>query len=76
MYRDIDYDFNFIRKQSYISKTPYFLLRLYLELSQFLIDATPVTGAHLLLVQGQLQEWTEHSHIDLPKSETSRDIKK
>jgi hypothetical protein len=26
--------------------------------------------------QGQLQEWTEHSHTDLPKSETSRDIKK
>jgi hypothetical protein len=29
-----------------------------------------------VLVQGQLQEWTEHSHTDLPKSETSRDIKK
>ena len=28
------------------------------------------------LEQGQLQEWTEHSHTDLPKSETSRDIKK
>jgi hypothetical protein len=28
------------------------------------------------LSQGQLQEWTEHSHTDLPKSETSRDIKK
>ena len=28
------------------------------------------------LNQGQLQEWTEHSHTDLPKSETSRDIKK
>ena len=26
--------------------------------------------------QGQLQEWTEHSHTDFPKSETSRDIKK
>ena len=26
--------------------------------------------------QGQLQEWTEHSHTDLPKSETSRYIKK
>ena len=28
------------------------------------------------LNQGQLQEWTEHSHTDLWKSETSRDIKK
>jgi hypothetical protein len=28
------------------------------------------------VIQGQLQEWTEHSHTDLPKSETSRDIKK
>ena len=28
------------------------------------------------LAQGQLQEWTEHSHTDPPKSETSRDIKK
>jgi hypothetical protein len=27
------------------------------------------------MIQGQLQEWTEHSHTDLPKSETSRDIK-
>ena len=26
--------------------------------------------------QEQLQEWTEHSHTDLLKSETSRDIKK
>ena len=23
----------------------------------------------LLSIQGQLQEWTEHSHTDLPKSE-------
>ena len=30
----------------------------------------------IYLGQGQLQEWTEHSHTDLPKSETSRDIKK
>ena len=28
------------------------------------------------LGQGELQKWTEHSHTDLPKSETSRDIKK
>ena len=29
-----------------------------------------------MVAQGQLQEWTEHSHTDLWKSKTSREIKK
>ena len=52
--------------------------RLWLILKVALFWQLKAVSPHDLeaLVQGQLQEWTEHSHTDLWKSETSRDIKK
>ena len=41
---------------------------------RFGIAAQTTDVPYAVVSQGQLQEWTEHSHTDIPKSETSRDI--
>ena len=51
----------------------------WLSLSSYLGSVKWPSGlmhSNYITNQEQLQEWTEHSHTDLPKSETSRDIKK
>jgi hypothetical protein len=57
----------------------FFGLEVQAEMKEFVLthtDSKCNAQNSYVIIQGLLHEWTEHSNTDLPKSETSRDIKK